>query len=149
MIERVPWPMMMLHAYSAIAKEKSKIEVSLLQDLKRPVQTLLPVQPNNPLPNRYAFVVNRTRLGVSCSSPRLGASCSSSRLGVSCSSPRLCAGWRVGVSRLLLRRGIIFKQFFLFNLIQWNPSITDTLGTQNFVRYNEVSLSQGFPVYFW
>jgi len=23
-----------------------------------------------------------------------------------------------------------------------------TLGTQNFVRYNEMSLSQGFPVYF-
>jgi len=33
-------------------------------------------------------------------------------------------------------------------ILQWNPSITDTLGTQNFVRYNEVSLSQGFPVYF-
>ena len=32
--------------------------------------------------------------------------------------------------------------------IQWNPSITDTLGTENFVRYNEVSLSQGLPVYF-
>ena len=29
-------------------------------------------------------------------------------------------------------------------ILQWNPSITDTLGTQNFVRYNEVSLSQGF-----
>ena len=26
-------------------------------------------------------------------------------------------------------------------IIQWNPSITDTLRTQNFVRYNEVSLS--------
>ena len=32
--------------------------------------------------------------------------------------------------------------------IQWNPCITDTLGTQNFIRYNEVSLSQGLPVYF-
>ena len=32
--------------------------------------------------------------------------------------------------------------------LQWNPSITDTLGTQNFVHYNEVSLSQGLPVYF-
>ena len=28
--------------------------------------------------------------------------------------------------------------------LQWNPSITDTLGTPNFVHYNEVSLSQGF-----
>jgi len=32
--------------------------------------------------------------------------------------------------------------------IQWNPSITDTFGTPNFVCHNEVSLSQGFPVYF-
>ena len=33
-------------------------------------------------------------------------------------------------------------------LLQWNPSIMDTLGTQNCVRYNEVSLSQGLTVYF-
>ena len=32
--------------------------------------------------------------------------------------------------------------------VQWNPSIMDTLGTRNFVRHNEVSLSQGIPVYF-
>ena len=32
--------------------------------------------------------------------------------------------------------------------IQWNPSITDTIGNQNFVCYNEVSLTQGSPVYF-
>ena len=32
--------------------------------------------------------------------------------------------------------------------IQWNPSITDTIGTQHFVRYSEVSLTQGLPVYF-
>ena len=32
--------------------------------------------------------------------------------------------------------------------VQWNPSITNTPGTQNFVCYNEVSLSQGLPVYF-
>ena len=32
--------------------------------------------------------------------------------------------------------------------IQWNPSITDTVGDQNFVRYSEVSLTQGLPVYF-
>ena len=29
--------------------------------------------------------------------------------------------------------------------IQWNPSITDTVGDQNFVRYSEVSLTQGLP----
>ena len=32
--------------------------------------------------------------------------------------------------------------------IQWNPSIMDTIGNQNFVRYREVSPAQGFPVYF-
>ena len=32
--------------------------------------------------------------------------------------------------------------------IQWNPSIMNTLGTQNFVRYNEVSLSRGFRYIF-
>ena len=32
--------------------------------------------------------------------------------------------------------------------IQWNPSITDTVGDQNFVHYSEVSLTQGLPVYF-
>ena len=31
-------------------------------------------------------------------------------------------------------------------MLQWNPSITDNLGTQNFVRYNDVSLSQGLLV---
>ena len=34
------------------------------------------------------------------------------------------------------------------NTLQWNPSITDTIGTQHFVRYSEVSLTQGLPVYF-
>ena len=28
--------------------------------------------------------------------------------------------------------------------IQWNPSITDTIGTQYFVCYSKVSLTQGF-----
>ena len=28
------------------------------------------------------------------------------------------------------------------------PSITDTIGSQNFVCYSEVSLTQRFPVYF-
>ena len=32
--------------------------------------------------------------------------------------------------------------------IQWNPSIADTIGTNNFVVYSEVSLTQGLPVYF-
>ena len=31
--------------------------------------------------------------------------------------------------------------------LQWNPSIPDTIGNQTFVRYSEVSLTQGFPVY--
>ena len=34
------------------------------------------------------------------------------------------------------------------NTLQWNPSITDTIGTQHFVRYSEVSLTQGLLVYF-
>ena len=34
------------------------------------------------------------------------------------------------------------------NVIQWNPSITDTVGNQNFVRYTKVSQTQGVPVYF-
>jgi len=33
-------------------------------------------------------------------------------------------------------------------VIQWNLTITDTIGNQNFVHYSEVSLTQGFPVYF-
>ena len=39
---------------------------------------------------------------------------------------------------------------FLINLIvvQWNLSITDTIGNQHFVPYSEVSLTQGLPVYF-
>ena len=32
--------------------------------------------------------------------------------------------------------------------IQWNPSITDTIGKQHFVPYSEVSLTQGLPVNF-
>ena len=30
--------------------------------------------------------------------------------------------------------------------IQWSPSVTDTIGNQNFVRNSEVSLTQGLPV---
>ena len=33
-------------------------------------------------------------------------------------------------------------------ILQWNPSITDTIGHQHFVPYSEVSLAQGLPVYF-
>ena len=33
-------------------------------------------------------------------------------------------------------------------VIQWNLTIMDTIGNQNFVHYSEVSLTQGFPVYF-
>ena len=31
--------------------------------------------------------------------------------------------------------------------IQWNPSITDTIGKQNLVRYSEVSLTRVSGVY--
>ena len=30
--------------------------------------------------------------------------------------------------------------------VQWNPSITDTIGNQQFVLYSEVSLTQGLLV---
>ena len=36
--------------------------------------------------------------------------------------------------------------FFPTNSVQWNPSITDTFGDQHFVRYSEVSPTQGLPV---
>ena len=32
--------------------------------------------------------------------------------------------------------------------VQWNPSITDTIGNQHYVHYSGVSLTQGLPVYF-
>ena len=32
--------------------------------------------------------------------------------------------------------------------VQRNLSITDTVGDQNFVRYSEVFLTEGLPVYF-
>ena len=32
--------------------------------------------------------------------------------------------------------------------VQWNPSITDTIGTQHFIHYSKVSLTQGLLVYF-
>ena len=31
--------------------------------------------------------------------------------------------------------------------IQWNPSISDTIGDQHFVPYSKVSLTQGLPVW--
>ena len=33
-------------------------------------------------------------------------------------------------------------------ILQWNPSIMDTIGHQHFVPYSEVSLTQGLLVYF-
>ena len=35
----------------------------------------------------------------------------------------------------------------LLIVLQWNPSIMDTIGTQYFVHYREISPTQGFPVY--
>ena len=40
------------------------------------------------------------------------------------------------------------NKLVIFSGIQWNPSIMDTIGTQHFVHYSEVSLTQGLPVYF-
>ena len=37
---------------------------------------------------------------------------------------------------------------WLVACVQWNPSITDTVETQHFAPYNEVSLTQGVPVFF-
>ena len=41
-----------------------------------------------------------------------------------------------------LLMSVTLRNAHLVCYVQWNPSITDTLGTQIFVRYNEVSLSQ-------
>ena len=32
--------------------------------------------------------------------------------------------------------------------LRWNPSVTDAIGNQNFVRYSKVSLTQRLPIYF-
>ena len=32
-------------------------------------------------------------------------------------------------------------------VVQWNPSIVDTIGNQHFFPYSEVSLTQGIPLY--
>ena len=42
----------------------------------------------------------------------------------------------------------IFFVSFVSNKIQWNPSITDTIGNQHLVPYSEVSLTEGLLVYF-
>ena len=48
--------------------------------------------------------------------------------------------------------GLLQPYFWLSQLhaccVQWNSSITDTVGDQNFVRYSEVSLTEGVLVYF-
>ena len=35
---------------------------------------------------------------------------------------------------------------FVYGAIQWNPSITDTTGTSDFILYSEVSFAQGVIV---
>ena len=41
------------------------------------------------------------------------------------------------------------EQGYLCNIsVQWNPYIMDTIGTQHFLRYSEVPLTQGLLVYF-
>ena len=47
----------------------------------------------------------------------------------------------------MLHKRVSIPTMNLCMYIQWNPSIMDTIGNQNFVRYREVSPVQGFPVY--
>ena len=35
-----------------------------------------------------------------------------------------------------------------YNTIEWNPSIADTMGTNNSVQYSEESMTKGFLVHF-
>ena len=56
----------------------------------------------------------------------------------------------------MCRKQVIFvfnNHCFFFHWLrywlQWNPSITDTIGNQHFVPYSKVSLTHGLPVYFW
>ena len=56
---------------------------------------------------------------------------------------------REPVPKSHVKKGSVTLQPLLMTrLIQWNPSITDTIGTQHFVRYSKVSLTQGLLVYF-
>ena len=43
---------------------------------------------------------------------------------------------------------IVHTLYYYCELVQWNPSITDTFRDQHFVRYSEVSPTQGLQVHF-
>ena len=45
-----------------------------------------------------------------------------------------------------LTRNFTQQLFTHESILQWSPSITDTIGTQHFVHYSEVSQAQGLPV---
>ena len=45
-----------------------------------------------------------------------------------------------------LTRNFTQQLFIHKSILQCSPSITDTIGTQHFVRYSEVSQAQGLPV---
>ena len=54
----------------------------------------------------------------------------------------------VEMCRLLVKKVVSAPQNFHLESLQWNPSITNTIGNQNFVCYSEVSLIHRFLVYF-
>ena len=80
---------------------------------------------------------------------------------VSLSSRGLLPGWLLGLGELCWVHQFLYTVMYnmtilqlssliglsLLIVLQWNPSITDTIGTQYFVRYSEISPTQGLPVY--
>ena len=61
--------------------------------------------------------------------------------------PEECTAQPGGIPPATIQQlGIQFS--VLTKVVQWNPFITDTFGDQHFVRYSEVSPTQGLPVYF-
>ena len=58
--------------------------------------------------------------------------------------PVSCSNF-VTTIRSLLMNVVMYEQWTTFpsekNRLEWNPSITDTIGTQHFVSYGEVSLT--------
>ena len=73
-----------------------------------------------------------------------------------------CTNWREAIHQIISSRGHLLRFFLpvwtffcvskLFQFmssagkIQWNPSKTDTIGTNNFVRCSKVSLARGLVV---
>ena len=57
-----------------------------------------------------------------------------------------CTDAILSVRPISSTNAILKTNQLLTHVIQWNPTIIDTTGTQDFVRYSEVSLSQGLSV---